>query len=115
MLEPHDAAVTPGCELEPREGIDRHRVRRDPMDVAERDLRASGREQRADARAEPREVVSPDGAPDRERNAPRLGRPHPRLDGAGGRGSSVGAADEFRRRPSSNARHERGRTERTLR
>ena len=40
VAQPHPAAVPPGGELKPRQRVDRHRVGRDAVDVAEGDLAA---------------------------------------------------------------------------
>ena len=53
-------------ELKPGERVDRHRVDVDAADVAARHRRAALAQQRADAVAEPGQVVPGDRAPDRE-------------------------------------------------
>ena len=59
--ELHLAAVAPRRELEPRERVDRDRVRGDAGDLAERDLWPARLEAAADARIQPGNVVAADG------------------------------------------------------
>ena len=67
----------PTCrELEPREGVDRHGVRLDAAHVAEGHLRVSYLEERAHPLAEPGQVSTGDGAPDRERDGAWPRRKH---------------------------------------
>ena len=62
-------ATAPHCgELEAREGIGRHGVRRDSVHVADGNVRAAQLEQGADTLAEPGQVGALDWAADCERD-----------------------------------------------
>ena len=63
------AALTRRRELEAREGVDRDGVRVDPVDVAAEVAAAALRQERADAVAQPGQVLPGDWAPDREVHA----------------------------------------------
>ena len=63
------AALTSRRELEAREGVDRDGVRVDPVDVAAEVAAAALRQERADAVAQPGQVLPGDRAPDREVHA----------------------------------------------
>ena len=63
------AALTPRGELEPREGVDRDGVGVDAVDVAADVPAAALRQERADAVAQPGQVLPGDRAPDREVHA----------------------------------------------
>jgi hypothetical protein len=66
MAQPDPAAVPPRGELEPREGVDGHRVRLDSVHVAEDDACAAPLEQRAHALGQAGEVGARDRPADRE-------------------------------------------------
>lgn len=77
VLQPDPAAVPLRGDLQPREGVDGHRVRVDPSDVADGDLRAAAiGEKGADAVAEAGQVGTGDGAADLERDRVRPGGGH---------------------------------------
>ena len=69
VAELDPAALTSRRELEPREGVDRDGVRVDPVDVAAEVAAAALRQERADAVAQPGQVLPGDRAPDREVHA----------------------------------------------
>jgi hypothetical protein len=60
MAQPHPAAVTPRGELQPSEGVDRHRVGLDAAHVAQHEVGAPRLEQHADAVAETGQVCTRD-------------------------------------------------------
>jgi len=64
--------MTAGGQLEARERVDRHRVRRDPADVAERDLGVTRRQERTDAVAEAWKVAPCDRPVDGELERARV-------------------------------------------
>ena len=98
-------SVTAGGELEPRERVDGHRVRLDAAHVAERDVGAARREERADAVAEAGEVARARSARGRRTRACAAHRGHRRFDRGERGNSSARAADEFRPAAASNLRH----------
>ena len=96
VAQPHLAAEPLRGELKPRERLAGDRVRGHRLDVADRDLRAVLREQRADAVAQPRQVragdrtVDGEGQRARRRETHVRGRPpHARKTIARPRGASV--------------------------
>ena len=80
MAQPHLAAAPPGRELEPGEGVDRHRVGIDPAHVAEGDLCAAPPEQPANAVAEPGQVGAGDRTVYGKGDRPRRKRGHRDVD-----------------------------------
>ena len=80
--------MTAGGQLESGERVDRHRVRRDPVYVAERDLGLARRQERADAVAEAREVAPCDRPVDGELERARVAG-HPSFDRGERRNSSA--------------------------
>jgi hypothetical protein len=90
MTKPDLAGVAPRSELEPREGVDRHRVDAEAAHVAESDVRAAPLEERADALAKPRKVAARDRALDGEHDRLRRSGGHQEIDRPAGQKSSAG-------------------------
>ena len=94
VAQPDLTALPPGGELEPAERVDGHGVDDDAADVAARDLGLVPAQQRADAVAEPGQILPGDRAPDRE--------VHYQLDRFCPGNSSGPPTDEFCGSPESN-------------
>ena len=89
MAQSNLATAPLGCELEPGESIDRHRIGLDAAHIAQRDVGVAPFQQRADTLAEPREVGASDGACDRKGDRFRCRRVHLGVDRRGGKNSSL--------------------------
>ena len=89
VAQPDLAAMAPGGELEPGERVDGHRVDVDAADVAERNAGAARLQQRADAVAQPGQIVAGDRAFDREGNRVLRWRCH-LPEQTGGSGKLIG-------------------------
>jgi hypothetical protein len=72
--------VAPGRELEPGDGIDRHRVDVDAAGVADRHVGAASRQQRADPLAQARQVGACDRSTDLEPDRGGRGDGHQEVD-----------------------------------
>ena len=79
MAQTHLTALPPGRELEPCERVDRDRVDADAADVAAGDLGSVLAQQRADAVAEPGQIVEFTFFLETETVFPQFGLP-PRLE-----------------------------------
>jgi hypothetical protein len=88
VAETDRAAASRGCELQPRERIDGHRVRLDAGNVAANDISRRG-EEGADPIAEARKVGARDRAANREGDLVRSGCRHRPVDDRGCRNSAV--------------------------
>jgi hypothetical protein len=89
MAQPHPAAVPLGRKLKPGKGVDRYRVGLDPAHFAVHHCAAAASEQRADALAQPRQIVACDRPTDREGDPWRRRGGHRKKDRSNGENSSV--------------------------